>query len=148
MQKRAMAAGGHSHASAPLMATGEECRASTSKDSDFSRKARNLDLCMKSFHTEINCYLKCFENLKAKHTTSTGLHTWLWPSAICSQMLTPAEAPGTLPSLDPSPEPLIHLPDGPRPPQVQKRALGSCSKNGTFLTRKHPGLPYLSHLQL
>ena len=48
-----MAAGGHRHASAPLTATREECRVSTSKDSDFSRKARNLDLCMKSFHTEI-----------------------------------------------------------------------------------------------
>lgn len=31
-----------------------ECRPSTAKDSNFSRQVRHIDLCVKSFHTEIN----------------------------------------------------------------------------------------------
>lgn len=31
-------------------------------ESKFSKEARNLDLCVKSFHAEMNYYLKCLEN--------------------------------------------------------------------------------------
>ena len=125
---------GKSQPLAPLTATRWEGRASPARESDFSRKARNLDLYMKTFHAEINHQLPCFENLEAKHTMSAGLHTWLYPVSPGKSHLLPSahSCQGSWHSAQP--RFLSRATDPPpRPPQAQNRVLGSWSGNGTFV---------------